>query len=91
MYLASRLNVLKRTPATAGRKREGGGREAREGGVHCCRQNVIKRTRAPAGREMEQEGEGGEGGEGGRRALSQVKCRHVRLTTAHSLNPTITI
>jgi len=28
----------------------GGRREAREGGVHRCRQNVIKRTCAPEGR-----------------------------------------
>jgi len=38
LCLASRQNVIKRTPAPAGRKGD-----AREGGVHRCPQNVIKR------------------------------------------------
>jgi len=45
--------------------------------MHRCRQNVIKRIRALVGRETER---GRERGEGGRRAPSQVKCRHARLT-----------
>jgi len=59
LCLASRQNIIKRTPAPAGREREGGGREAREGGVHRCRQNVKKRTRAQAGRDRERETVGG--------------------------------
>jgi len=64
LCLASRQNVIKRTPAPTGRNREGGGMEARdggEGGVHRCCQNVIKPTRAPAGRERDR-GEGGRDG-----------------------------
>jgi len=43
---------------------------------------------APAGGKREREG-GRERREGGRRAPSQVKCRHVRLTTARSSNSSI--
>jgi len=63
-----------------------------EGGVHRCHPNVIKCTRAPGGKEREREretGRGREAREGGRRALSQVKCKHVRLTTARSSNSLI--
>jgi len=52
-----RQNVIKRTRATAGREREreGGGKEAREGGMHRCHQNVIKLTPAPVVRVREGE------------------------------------
>jgi len=83
--LASRQNVIKRTPGPVGSEREGEGswREAREGGVHRYHQNVIKRTSAPAGRKRKI---GKKGDEGRRRAPSQVKCRHVHLTTARASN-----
>jgi len=68
-----------KTHTCTGRQR-GGGREAKEGGVHRCHQNVIKPTRAPVGRERER---GREGGEGERRAPSQVKCRHARGGVHH--------
>jgi len=52
--------------------------------MYHCHPYVIKRT---GGQRERKRGEREKGArEGGRRAPSQIKCRHVRLTTARSSN-----
>jgi len=60
------LKCYKTHTCSGGHRERGGGREAREGGVHRCRQNVIKYTPAPMGIERDW---GGSEAKGGRRAL----------------------